>query len=60
MTARLIAALVAVACLVALAIETRAQPRPRHPSKLEKTCPYAGAWMPCFIRDEALSQQWNV
>lgn len=30
------------------------------PTKLEKTCAYRGAWMPCFIRDEALQQQWSI
>ncbi|EIM25766.1 hypothetical protein [Microvirga lotononidis] len=61
MTGRVVAVLVGLLCLLALGWETHAQPkRQLHPSKLEKTCPYQGAWMPCFIRDEALSQQWDV
>jgi hypothetical protein len=57
---RLIGPLVLFVLLVA-ALAISYQPRPqRHPSKLEKTCPYNGAWLPCFIRDEALQQTWNV
>lgn len=35
-------------------------PRPSFPTKLEKTCFHEGAWLPCFIKDEALSSQWNI
>ena len=59
MLARL-AALVVLLCLIAFGIRAGEPPRISSPSKLEKTCPFNGAWVPCFIRDEALSQQWNV
>lgn len=60
MAARITAALMALACVLALAWETRAKPRDRSPSKLEKSCHYEGNWLPCFIRDEALQQQWDA
>jgi hypothetical protein len=37
------------------------KPKPvSHPTKLEKTCFHEGAWLPCFIKDEALQTQWNI
>lgn len=57
---RLLGPLAAVLMLAA-AMVVSYTPRPvRHPSKLEKTCPFAGAWMPCHIRDEALQQTWDI
>ncbi len=48
----------AVACLViyeqgAVAREAKKR-KPVGPSKLERTCPFRGTWMPCHIRDEGL------
>lgn len=60
MLPRLLAGLVALLCLLGLAWEARPQPRNLHPSKLEKTCAYRGAWVPCFIVDEALQSTWDV
>lgn len=60
MTARNIAALVVLGCLIALAVETHPKPRNLSPSRLERTCFYKGAWLPCFIRDEATSQTWDI
>lgn len=31
-----------------------------YPTKLEKTCAFRGAFIPCFIVDEATSPQWNA
>lgn len=37
------------------------KPKPASPpTKLERTCPFEGAWMPCFIVDEALQPQWSI
>jgi hypothetical protein len=55
-----ISALVALACLVALYAETRQPPRKPSPSHLERSCPAGPFYVPCFIKDEALQQTWNV
>lgn len=60
MMARIVAVAVAFLCLGALVVESRPRPRDNSPSKLEKTCPFEGAWAPCFIVDEALQQQWDI
>ena len=60
MLGRLLAVLAALLCLLGLAWGYQAKPRNLHPSKLEKTCPFGGAWVPCFIRDEALQQTWEI
>lgn len=57
MTVRAIAAgLLLLACLSGC---TQAK-KVSSPSKLEKTCAYAGSFVPCFIRDEALAQTWDI
>jgi hypothetical protein len=40
--------------------KARAKERDRRPSKLEKTCPFEGAWVPCFIVDEAVPYRADV
>lgn len=60
MTARLIAALAVLLCLLGMAWETRAKPRNFHPSRLEKSCPAGPFFVPCFIKDEALQQTWDI
>jgi hypothetical protein len=67
-----IAALVAIACLVALVIETWPRPRDLSPSRLERTCsitskgthplfdPPRQTFVPCHLLDEYLQQTWSI
>lgn len=60
MAARAIAVLAAVACLLLIVNETRHPPHNLSPSRLEKSCPAGPFFVPCFTKDEALSQTWDV
>jgi hypothetical protein len=55
-----IAALIALLCLIAFGIWVGQPPRKNSPSKLEVSCPAGPFFVPCFIKDEGLAQQWNI
>ena len=57
---RLIGPLVVFVLLIAAVACSYAPKRTSSPSRLEKTCYHKGAWLPCFIKDEALNSQWDI
>ena len=55
---RLIGPLLAFVLLMGgLALSYSPKPAQSFPNKLEKTCPFEGAWVPCFIVDSTLTSQ---
>lgn len=60
MALRLTLGLAVLLCLAGMAAAYWPQPHVSEPSKLEKACWMKGIYIPCFIRDEALHQQWSI